>query len=194
MESLSPPQGIAALARLIGGGAAQVSVVPVNWSEWREVHRAAADSPLLAGLAGEEAAAEEGAPPAGTPAGAAILAAPPPERRRLLEAHLQREVARVLRLAVSKLDVNQPLSTLGIDSLMAVELKNRIESDLQVAVPLIQVIQGPSVAELAALLLDQLAGVDPLAETPPHPPVPPRARGGSLLLSILALGEDERDG
>jgi acyl carrier protein len=194
MESLSPPQGVAALARLIGGGAAQVCVVPVNWSEWRELHRAAADAPLLADLAGEEPAGEEATARDGAPAGAAMLAAPPAERQRLVEAHLQREVARVLGLPVSKLDVNQPLSTLGIDSLMAVELKNRIESDLHVAVPLIKVIQGPSVAELAALLLGQLAGVDPLAETPLRPPPPARGKGDSLLLSILALGEGERNG
>jgi NADPH:quinone reductase-like Zn-dependent oxidoreductase/acyl carrier protein len=194
MESLSPPQGIAALARLIGGGAAQVSVVPVNWGEWREVHRAAADAPLLADLAGEESPAEQATARDGASAGAAMLAAPPAERQRLVEVHLQREVARVLGLPVSKLDVNQPLSTLGIDSLMAVELKNRIESDLQVAVPLIKVIQGPSVAELAALLLSQLAGVDPLAETSVPPPAPARGKGDSLLLSILALGEDERNG
>ena len=90
--------------------------------------------------------------------------------------------------------MNQPLSTLGIDSLMAVELKNRIESDLQVAVPLIKVIQGPSVAELAALLLSQLAGVDPLAETAIRPPTAAPGKGDSLLLSILALGENEGNG
>jgi len=59
---------------------------------------------------------------------------------------------------------------------------------------LIKVIQGPSVAELAALLLSQLAGVDVLAETPVAPPPPAQGKGGSLLLSILALREDERDG
>jgi acyl transferase domain-containing protein/acyl carrier protein len=195
MESLSPPQGVAALARLVGTGAAQVSVIPVNWGEWREVHRAAAGAPLLADLGREEAApTEEESPRDRVPAGAAILAAPPADRQRVVEAHLQREVARVLGLSVSKLDVNQPLSSLGIDSLMAVELKNRIESDLQLSVPLIKVIQGPSVAELAALLLGQLAGVDPLAEAPVPPPAPARGKGDSLLLSILALGEDERKG
>ena len=195
MRSLSPPQGVAALARLLATGTAQVSVLPVNRGEWREVYRAAAGAPLLADLGLEEAgAAAEAAPRDGAPAGAAILAAPPAERQRLVQAHLQREVARVLGLAVSKLDVNQPLNTLGIDSLMAVELKNRIESDLRVAVPLIKVIQGPSVAELTVLLLNQLAGVEPIAETPVRPPVPARGKGDSLLLSILALGDGERNG
>jgi len=195
MRSLSPPQGLAALARLLATGTAQVSVLPVNRGEWREVYRAAAGAPLLADLGREEAApVEEATPRDGAPAGAAILAAPPAERQRLVQAHLQKEVARVLGLAVSKLDVNQPLNTLGIDSLMAVELKNRIESDLRVAVPLIKVIQGPSVAELTVLLLNQLAGVEPRAESPVRPPAPAPGKGDSLLLSILALDDGERNG
>src|SRR5207245_939367 len=110
------------------------------------------------------------------------------------EAHLQREVARVLGLPPSRLDVSQPLNTLGIDSLMALELKKQIESELQVEVPLIKVIQGPSVAELAGLLLSLLAGVDVLTEAPATPQPPPRVTGESLLLSLLSLREDERSG
>ena len=192
MESLSPPQGVAAFARLLKGAPAQIAVMPVDWREWRQVHRAAAGSPLLSGFADEE---DTDAGPRGTGlTGAVLLAAGPAERQRVLEDHLRQEVARVLGLSVSKLDANQPLSTLGIDSLMAVELKNRIESDLQVAVPLIKVIQDPSVAELAALLLSQLAGVDPLAETAIRPPTAAPGKGDSLLLSILALGENEGNG
>jgi polyketide synthase 12 len=193
MQSLSPAEGVAALARLFGTGAVQASVINVDWAEWRAVHRAAAEAPLLADLAGG-ASAPDGEPEADAPPAAAILGAPPADRARLLEAHLQREVARVLGLSAAKLDVNQPLSTLGIDSLMAVELKNRIEGDLGLAVPLIKVIKGPSVAELVAMLLGQLAGVDPLAEDPVRPPAPRPGKGDSLLLSILALGDGERNG
>src|SRR5262249_16585865 len=71
--------------------------------------------------------------------------------------------------------------------------KNRLESELKVSVPLIRVIQGPSVAELAALLLSLLAGVDPALEAPPQPPPEGQAKD-SLLLSLLSLREDERRG
>ena len=123
-----------------------------------------------------------------------VLAARPDERASIVEAHLQREVARVLGLPPSRLDVSQPLNTLGIDSLMALELKKQIESELQVEVPLIKVIQGPSVAELAGLLLSLLAGVDVLTEAPATPQPLPRVTGESLLLSLLSLREDERSG
>jgi aryl carrier-like protein len=35
---------------------------------------------------------------------------------------------------------------MGIDSLMAVELKNRVERDIGAAIPLLQLIKGPSLS------------------------------------------------
>ena len=41
------------------------------------------------------------------------------------------------------LDPKQPLSDLGLDSLMAVELKNRIEAEFGVSVPVTSISKGP---------------------------------------------------
>ena len=65
-------------------------------------------------------------------------------------------MARVLGLSPSQLDIQQPLTNLGLDSLMAVELKNRISADLGVNVPMVKFLQGFSVAQAATQLLDQL--------------------------------------
>jgi acyl carrier protein len=79
-------------------------------------------------------------------------------------------VAHVLGLSESQLDITQPLTNLGLDSLMAVELKNRISTDLSINVPMVKFLQGFSVAEAATLLLDQLtaqaAGPGPSDSTP----------------------------
>jgi phthiocerol/phenolphthiocerol synthesis type-I polyketide synthase D len=61
----------------------------------------------------------------------------------------------VLGLSRSRVDFDEPLNRLGLDSLMAVELKNRIDSDLGVNVPLINFARNPSVAQLTANVLDQ---------------------------------------
>ena len=50
----------------------------------------------------------------------------------------------MLGLSASKLDVQQPLSNLGLDSLMAVELKNRIAVDLGVNVPMVTFLRDPA--------------------------------------------------
>ena len=76
-------------------------------------------------------------------------------------------MARVLGLSPSKLDIQQPLSHLGMDSLMAVELKNRIAGDLKVNVPVAKFLQGFSVAQAVTQVLDQLADDVANPSTPP---------------------------
>ena len=133
--------------------------MPVNWRQYREFYPAGSESPLLSQLASEEA----DSPTAHGPSRrekrrpAALLAAEPAERRRLLQSYLSEQVARVLGLAASKLDLQQPLSNLGLDSLMAVELKNRIAVDLKVNVPVVKFLQGFSVDQAVTQVLDQLA-------------------------------------
>lgn len=85
-----------------------------------------------------------------------LLAIKPESRQSRLEFYLQEQVARVLRIAPSQLEPKQPLSTLGLDSLMAVELKNSIETSLGVVLPMASFLQGPSIAQLVTEVLTQL--------------------------------------
>jgi acyl carrier protein len=97
----------------------------------------------------------------------------------LLQTYLTEQVARVLGLSPAKLDPQQPLSQLGLDSLMAVELKNRIAVDLKVNVPVVKFLQGFSVDQAVTQVLDQLTAE---AGDPPTP-----------LAAIIAPSGQERD-
>src|SRR5262249_28720546 len=68
-----------------------------------------------------------GQPTGGGLSRAALLAALPSRRQALLESHFRGQLARVLRLAPSAVDPHQPLSTLGLNSLNVLELKNALE-------------------------------------------------------------------
>ena len=70
-----------------------------------------------------------------------------------LEDYLQDRIARKLGVAASKIHWNRPLISLGLDSLMAVELQAEVESALGVMLPIGSFMQSPSTAELAAELL-----------------------------------------
>ncbi|MER6386460.1 acyltransferase domain-containing protein [Streptomyces sp. NPDC001250] len=62
------------------------------------------------------------------------------------------QVAAVLRTRVAKLDVNKPLHALGMDSLMATELRKRLENHLGTTVPLTTLARGTTTAGLARAL------------------------------------------
>ena len=71
------------------------------------------------------------------------------ERRRLLESYLRDQAAGQLGMTPSLLDIESPLNNLGVDSLMAAELRAHIERDVGVVVPIVNFLDGPSVAALA---------------------------------------------
>jgi amino acid adenylation domain-containing protein len=96
-----------------------------------------------------------------------LLQSEPAERRSLIEAYLQSQIARVLGANASRLSPHQPLNTLGLDSIMAIEMKNRIETRLSVHLPIATLLQGPTVAELAELLAGQLQESVRAVETAP---------------------------
>ncbi|MGI8503164.1 MAG: amino acid adenylation domain-containing protein [Hassallia sp.] len=85
-----------------------------------------------------------------------LLALESEQRQELLNCHLQNLVARVLRIAPSQVDREQPLSSLGLDSLKVFELKNRIEIDFGVAISIAEFFDGAGIAELATQILDQV--------------------------------------
>jgi acyl-CoA synthetase (AMP-forming)/AMP-acid ligase II/acyl carrier protein len=87
-----------------------------------------------------------------------LLAVEPLERQRLLEHYMLGKIAAALKISPSRLDAQQPLNSLGLDSLTAVELKNWIEAELNVEVPITIFLQEPTIAQFSAQVLDQLTG------------------------------------
>ncbi len=193
ISSIAPRQALEILERLLGQTAHHVVAVPVNWKRYREFYPAGSASPLLADLARESDEVPEAAGHTSERRDA-ILAAEPMERRRLLQSYLSEQVARALGLSPSKLDLQQSLSELGLDSLMAVELKNRIAVDLKVNVPVVKFLQGLSVDQAVTQVLEQLAieAVD-LTLSPAPPVVPPGERqNAERLLAELDQLSDEQ--
>jgi acyl carrier protein len=77
--------------------------------------------------------------------------ASPEERSALTLNYIQGQIARIMRLPNSvEISGTHSLNALGIDSLMAVELRNRIKDDLGVDVSLTTLLQELSVQQLAS--------------------------------------------
>ena len=160
-STISTARGLAALGQLLEADNPQAAVMPVEWQELSRAYPAFAADPFLTAMV-EEIGRKDNHPAATTgPTIAALVATPAQERPEALRAYLQAEVARLLGFATERLDAKMPLSSLGFDSLMAVQLKNRIESDLGATVPMIQFLDGPSVEQLVPSIVKAMdAGLD----------------------------------
>jgi acyl-CoA synthetase (AMP-forming)/AMP-acid ligase II/acyl carrier protein len=86
----------------------------------------------------------------------ALQALPPNGRRDLLENYVQKQVARLLKIPTNRLANDRPLSTFGLDSLNAIEIKNLLEQELRVTIPLRQILETASVRDLAEQTLRRL--------------------------------------
>jgi hypothetical protein len=75
----------------------------------------------------------------------------------MLVSHLRRALAAVLLADETSLDPTAPLTSFGVDSLMAFEFKLRIDRDFKTNVPVDKLSAGTTLSELAAILLKQLA-------------------------------------
>jgi phthiocerol/phenolphthiocerol synthesis type-I polyketide synthase D len=156
-----------ALELLIPQPVARVGVLKLDWQLLREFYAQITAMPLLKHLVAETHDTTEATTNVGADTVLSrLLAANQAERSSLVVTYLSERVAGVLRVPVAKLDIEQPLTALGLDSLMAIELKNRIERELKVRIPIVTFLQGPGIAQFAGQILEQLA-----AQQEPQAPI-----------------------
>lgn len=79
-------------------------------------------------------------------------------RMELLSGELARALGKILDLSPEKIDASASIDKLSLDSLMLNQLRNWILRNLSVNLPLIKLLKGPSIDEIAAMLLPQCGG------------------------------------
>ncbi|WP_437310876.1 type I polyketide synthase [Sorangium sp. So ce388] len=188
--SMRPAEALEALGRLLDGPEARVAVMRFDLRQWGEFYLTAARSPFLERLAREQA--ERGARPADQGAFVAALAAAEiPARPRMLEVHLREQLGHVLRLSPSRIDPEAPLGGMGLDSLMSLELRNRLEASLGLRLPATLAFRYPTVAALVGRLAELL---DLPVAAPAAPPADDAAALDTVLVeSVKQLSEEEAE-
>jgi acyl carrier protein len=162
IAGLSPPEGTHALGRFLLHPRAEVGLFHFSVRHWLEFHPQAAAMPFLSELLEDTPAA-----PARQSFRAVLDAAAPAERSRLLDAHLREQVARVLRLSPDRIEPLTPFRSLGIDSLMSLEVRNRVEASLGLKLPATLLFTYSNVALLLEHLLEQ---IEPAVASPRESP------------------------
>jgi NADPH:quinone reductase-like Zn-dependent oxidoreductase/acyl carrier protein len=157
---ISSDEGFECLERLMAGDRVQVAVMPVDW---RQMLQQFAGSPpaVLSDLAQESASSVR--PGDAVTRDSRLLErianALPSERADLINGFVTAQVLKVLGLDSSRpLDPRQPLNELGLDSLMAVELRNALAGRLDLTLPATLLFDYPSPRALVEFLTRQLSG------------------------------------
>ena len=151
LRGMTPEAGLAALGRLLDTGG-QVAVALFDARQWVDAYPAAATSPRWSRLLRAEAVrGGEGEGLRGRLAGLG-----PEARARQIAEVVRAQVAHVLRLAAPDVPEDAPLTSLGMDSLMGLEVRNRIEVAFAIKVPSTLLWTYPTVAALGGYLAEML--------------------------------------
>ncbi len=192
----TPEQGMKAFDRLVREDVTHSVVMAMDWSVFEE----AVDErpPLVEDLLSAASETETDSTSAPRDLLSRVREAPASERESLLVSFLQGEVQAVLRLP------SAPAPTvgffdLGMDSLMAVELRNRLNRALSgvYTAPNTLVFDYPDIATLAGHLNEELAGSGDAPDPPPQPepatqPAPqpatqPQAQADDNAIAIVGM-------
>ncbi len=179
---LPPDDGIHALEHLMGRGIDHAAVTITDWATY--LGQFSESPPLYAELCGEAGPVQESKRQAGEgDVQARLREAPAQEQRALLLDSIRRQVMAELGFEET-IDPAQPLDELGLDSLMSVNVANRLERALGIAVPIAKLIRGPTLTELVDDLFPHLASTEsgdaspaitpPTARAPESTGSPPR--------------------
>jgi acyl carrier protein len=157
LNPITPGEGCEALERILTSGAVQGSVMRFSAEAWRQNLSGAARSSFLSNFAKIDRGQTDDRPAAAEPALLEQLnAAEPKERRGIVEWFVAARAARVLRLGADQIDLDKPLRAMGLDSLLAVEFRNRLEADTGLSIPTTLIWNYPTVAKLAPQVAERL--------------------------------------
>jgi acyl transferase domain-containing protein/acyl carrier protein len=163
-------QGLRIFGRLLRRAPSQVAVLPVQWRVLLQQGTAAAMPLLYTELARQYGATGSGAQASAVDLKAELESVPSTRRPQLVMSRLSALATTVLGLAGDVvLDPQRPLQEYGLDSLMAVELRNGIGGMLGRTLPATLLFKYPTLQALAAFVLESVA---PSADAPAVTPAP----------------------
>jgi NADPH:quinone reductase-like Zn-dependent oxidoreductase/thioesterase domain-containing protein/acyl carrier protein len=167
MRLVDPQQAVALLAKLARSPGPQVVAVDAAWDELLRLYGSRRPALL------EEIAAESQHSDSQKTAGRVdhsfrdqLLAADDTARQSMVCDYIRTELARIIGIEPANLEIDQPLSTFGLDSLLALELKNNLEARLDFTLPMAKLMEGPSIVSLAEETVRLVAGAAPASTSP----------------------------
>ncbi|MDT0378445.1 type I polyketide synthase [Streptomyces sp. DSM 42041] len=159
MAGFTAEEAWQALDHLLGRPGQVVSYVPLDARHWFDAYPETAAQPswqVMARLAQDGGGAAHG----GEEFLAGLRRAPEEDRPRLVESKVRELAGRVLRLQADSIDREAPFKSLGLDSLMSLELRNRLETAFGLKLSPTLLWTYGSTAALSGMLTGLCAGTE----------------------------------
>lgn len=195
VQPIQPENGLRVLENLLAANRIQVACLQVDWQQYSQSLPSGFSTALLSELTAKQE--QSAAAPAKHNESKNVLGqlnqAVPGKRKQLLVEHLRERAMRVLGLeATQKIDLKQPLSDLGLDSLMAVELRSVLSTDLGRSLPTTLVFDYPTLAALTDYLTENVLAWEETSAKP-EPVAKDDENLHDILDRIESLSEDDVD-
>ncbi|MBV9639902.1 MAG: SDR family oxidoreductase, partial [Mycobacteriaceae bacterium] len=148
---ITPELGLAALQQVLMADRSCTGVFGLDARQWFQSFPAVAESSMFAELHDATTIERRGS----GKFQAELAAIPAGERPARIASTIAEEIGAVLRSS-DPIDHHEAMASLGLDSLMALELRNRLESRLDITLPAALVWAYPTIADLAGALCERM--------------------------------------
>ncbi len=152
IRGFSTSEVLQALEEVIERNPIQIGLFDIDWQQWRKSNPSSMKSSRFK----QFTHADDQERDQKQLLIAELSALSPDERLTFVATRVRERLAKVLQLPATKIDFHQSSNQLGIDSLMALELKHELDLEFGVEIPTMQILKGATVAQIARLLLDQM--------------------------------------
>ena len=190
---IDPKRGIRALDSIFSSGRSQVGIFPMDWNKFTGKFKNSFTKYFAVHEKTQTPETEINIEESFT---ARLEAADDQEQMDLLINYFKEVISEIMGLDTSDLDNEQPLNTMGLDSLMAIELKNKVNMELGVDLNLVRYMEETGIIHLAAELKEQLpkiissAGKETVINVSD---ISEEEKARDLLSNLDNLSEDELD-
>nr|VFJ91500.1 MAG: Acyl transferase domain-containing protein [Candidatus Kentron sp. LFY] len=154
VKRITPVQAMKALAYILYRQPTQIGLMHGDWGRLGQFNPAFASSPRFSHLIPKEAILGEDSPDS-------ILrrdlqAMEPEEQEEKVVALLAGEIGETLRIPIERVSLHHSLPDMGVDSLMAMELRTVIRTQFGITTTTLELLKGDTITQIAPRLLEKM--------------------------------------
>lgn len=194
--TINPRQGIHCLEKAMMTDVAQIGIFPMDWKKYYQRHKQRFVEKLIRDDIEEISQNENSGEKEEFIL--KLKSAPEEKHSELLINFFKKLISGIIKIEEEELETDLPLNMMGLDSLMAIELKNKVNMQLGVDLNLVRYMEETSIASLAEELKTQIPKILSAANAGQTPQngsseISEEDKTRELLANLEDLSEEELD-